>query len=143
MELAWGKTSLACSRYLWPSVRSTMATPMTPSRPRSTSTMDFSSFVQRTCCFSLGGAAEVCEDAARQRQSKAKVSPTAIDLQDIGLRGSGLRDMNSRAMNSLDMDQILASRNRRTQERADRQAPKLRHLPSPLQFHSRVFLLSS
>src|SRR5215469_8618099 len=74
MELACGKTSFACSRYLWPSVRSRIATPITPSRPRSISPIEFSSFCQRACCFSDGGA------AACGKAEPSSANETASDL---------------------------------------------------------------
>src|SRR5438477_2050896 len=50
MELACGNTSSACRRYFCPVVRSSIATPSTPSRLRSTSAIDASSFPHKTCC---------------------------------------------------------------------------------------------
>src|SRR5580658_185104 len=105
MELACGNKSFACNRYLWPSVRSTIATPITPSRLRSTSRIDFSSFSQRTCCFSVKGGefwAPAEADAHKQRQ--AKISGAAILLCSVGFRGNDFPGIN----------QICASRKRFT-----------------------------
>src|SRR5207247_7028794 len=78
MELACGNTSSACRRYFCPVVRSSIATPRTPSRLRSTSAIEASSFCHNTCC--LFG---VCaKHVASRRMTAAKRLNVEIPPKD-------------------------------------------------------------